>query len=196
MGDEASLGNVIDGVIVRNNIMTGNNHLGMVVTGNVRNTKVYNNTFYENGRVGLNVGSGPLLTTIDVRNNLFVQSANSVCQSNCSWYPIAHVQMTSAAVGVSVQNNGYGPDAPAIDGATDPRPITGAVTFANPEAVDFRVMAGSSSIDRGESLADVPADYAGIPRPNGPAFDLGAFEVPSAGPRRAPAPPQNLRFVR
>lgn len=196
MGDEASIGNVIDGVIVRNNVMTGNNHLGMLVGGNVRNVKIYNNTFYENGRLGLYVGSGPLLTTIDVRNNLFVQSANSVCRSNCSWYPTAHVQVTPAAVGVAVQNNGYGPDAPALDGTTDPRPITGAVTFANVEALDFRVTAGSSAIDRGEPLAEVPVDYAGVPRPSGPAFDLGAFEAPAAGPTRAPAPPQNLRFVR
>lgn len=196
MADEGNLGNVIDGVIVRNNVMTGNNHLGMVVAGNVRNVKIYNNTFYENGRQGLYIGSGAAFTTIDVRNNLFVQSANGVCRSNCSWYPVAHAQVTALAVAVTVQNNGYAPGAPIVEGATDPRPVTGNVVFANPATLDFRVAAGSGSIDRGEPLADVPVDYAGVLRPSGPAFDLGAFEAPSSVSTRAPAPPQNLRFVR
>lgn len=195
MGDEANLGNVIDGVIVRNNVLTGNNHLGLTMGGNVRNVKVYNNTFYENGRQGVHIGSGSLLTTIDVRNNLFVQSANSVCQSNCSWYPVAHAQVAAAAPAVTVRNNGYFPDAAVLVGATDSRLVSGVVALANPAMLDFHVNSGSSSIDRGEALAEVPVDYGGVPRPSGPAYDLGAFEQP-ATPRRAPAAPHNLRFVR
>ena len=196
MRDEGSLGNVIDQVIVRNNILTGNNHLGMTLSGNVRNVKIYHNTFEENGRQSLYIGAGTLLANIDVRNNLFVQSPNSVCQIDCSWYSVAHLQIDAAAASkVLIRNNGYFPGAPTLLGATDPAAVTGAMSFANPAGLDFRVLPGGSSIDRGETLADVPNDFAGLPRPSGAAYDLGAFEsrVNVAQPL---APPRQVRISR
>lgn len=53
MADEAGLGNVIDTVIIRNNVLTANNHLGLTILGNVRDVRVYHNTFVENGRQAL-----------------------------------------------------------------------------------------------------------------------------------------------
>jgi len=35
---------------------------------------------------------------------------------------------------------------------------------------------GSPAIDVGLTLADVPVDYVGTPRPKGIRFDIGAFE--------------------
>lgn len=195
MGDEAGLGNVIDGVVVRNNVLAANNHLGLTIVGNVRNVKVYNNTFAENGRQSLYVGTGPLLSSIEIRNNLFLQSANSVCRSNCSWYAVAHVQVDPAARSVTARTNGYFPGAPALIGISDPAAIGGSVAFVAPTQLDYRVQAGGSSIDRGESLADVPTDYLGVRRPNGPAFDVGAFEVPGAAPS-VPGAPRGLRIIR
>lgn len=52
--------------------------------------------------------------------------------------------------------------------------------FASTTSADYRLAAGSPAIDTGRAtLNDVPAplaDLAGRPRPQGPAFDLGAYE--------------------
>ena len=135
MGDEGGLGNVIDGV-------------------QVWNVKIYNNSFVENGRQGLLVGSGALLVGIDIRNNLFAQSDNSVCTLFCSWYSAAHMQIDPAATGkVVIRNNGYFALPPTLIGISDPLLITGTITFKNPALFDFAVLPGGSSIDRGELLA-------------------------------------------
>ena len=48
--------------------------------------------------------------------------------------------------------------------------------FVNPAAHDYRLKAGSPAIDAGRTLADVPTDLEGKPRPIGAAFDIGAYE--------------------
>lgn len=196
MGDEAGLGNVIEHVIVRNNVLTGNNHLGMTVSGNVRDVKVSNNTFVENGRQGLYIGSGTLLGGIDVRNNVFVQSVNTVCTSDCTWYAVAHLQVESGAPGVTIRNNGYFQGPPALVGAADSAAVTGAIAFAAPAQLDFHVLGGSDSIDRGESLPEVPVDADGLRRPGGSAYDLGAFEWSSEAGSPPLSAPTNVRIVR
>lgn len=195
MADEGGLGNIIDGVIVRNNVMTGNNHLGMTVLGFVRNVRILHNTFVENGRQGLYVGGAPV-QGVDIRNNLFVQSANAVCQSNCSWYGVAHVQVDPTAAAVTVRTNAYFPAAPALLGTTDAAAVTGSVSFAAAGQLDFRVLAGSSSIDRAEPVPDVRVDARGVARPGGAASDLGAFEWAGTPTVVTPAAPRNVRIVR
>lgn len=124
-----------------------------------------------------------------------MQSANAVCRSNCSWYGVAHVQVDTGAPQVTLRGNGYFAGATTIIGASDAAAVTGAVAFVNPAQLDYRVEAGSNSIDRGETLADVPLDYVGASRPIGSAVDLGAFEVPGGAPV-LPTAPRNLRIVR
>jgi MYXO-CTERM domain-containing protein len=46
---------------------------------------------------------------------------------------------------------------------------------------NFRLVAGAPALDSGVTLTDVPVDYDGIPRPQGKAYDVGAFERPLAG---------------
>lgn len=49
----------------------------------------------------------------------------------------------------------------------------------------YRPLPGSPAIDRGETLAEVTIDYAGVARPQGPAFDIGAFEAAAGIPAAA-----------
>ena len=49
--------------------------------------------------------------------------------------------------------------------------------FLNPAAGDFRLRAGSAAADRGVGADAPPQDHDGTPRPQGPAPDLGAFEL-------------------
>jgi hypothetical protein len=53
-----------------------------------------------------------------------------------------------------------------------------ASLFVNAGAVDYRLPSGSAAIDHGAALPDVAQDLEGRARPAGPAFDIGAFELP------------------
>jgi len=65
--------------------------------------------------------------------------------------------------------------------------------FVNAAAHDYQLTASSPAVDRGVAIADVTADRAGIARPVGAAYDVGAFERTAA---TRPSPPTNLRIVR
>jgi hypothetical protein len=187
MEDEGGLGNVIDGVVVRNNIFTGNNHLGLVVSGRVRNVQVLNNTFARNGRQGLHVASQTTVSGVTVQNNLFDEGPGGACTSNCSWYQPAHVEIGGLAQMVSLSTNFYAAGLGVI-GAVDTSPVSGTVAFLDAPAFDYRPAAGSAVIDAGLALAAVPADYTGLTRPRGASFDIGAFEYVSGDTAPPPAP--------
>ncbi|MEQ1515714.1 MAG: choice-of-anchor Q domain-containing protein [Usitatibacteraceae bacterium] len=190
MGDEDGIGNRIQNVVIRNNIFTGNNHLGIALGGNISDIQIYNNTFYQNGRQDLLLPESGTLANIVVKNNLFYHSPNANCLIDCSWYQDAHVGYTPSVVqGLVLNNNGYFPGAPVIlngvgsnqinlGAAGDAGGVTGPITFVDPAIFDFRVLAGSANIDRGIDLTPAVArDYNGISRPQGSASDLGAFEL-------------------
>lgn len=181
MSDQGGYGNRIENVTIRNNIFTGNNHAGLVIQGITRDLKVHNNTFYQNGRQGLYLEGDPNLQQVDVRNNLFYQSANSACRSNCEWFALGHIQAGESARNVTLAGNSYHPGTPVVLGNRDGNPVTGQVRFADAPGLDFHLLPGSAAIDRGTALPGVPADFDGRPRPQGNAYDTGAFEyVPRA----------------
>jgi len=212
MGDEDGKGNRIQNVIVRNNIFTGNNHQGVALGVNIQNVQLYNNTFYQNGRQDILLSESGPVQSITIRNNLLYHSANSNCTVDCSWYQDAHIGYTPAAVqGLTINQNGYfgqaitilsgsGSNQTNIGGSGDSAAVTGSVAFTNPALFDFRVAAGGTPIDRGVNLGSlVPRDLNGIPRPQGGAYDLGAFEFDTGSPAPsdtlAPAAPMSLRVV-
>src|SRR5262249_53247099 len=58
---------------------------------------------------------------------------------------------------------------------------TDATWFVDAAAANFRLVTSAPPIDQGATLADLPTDYDGVRRPQGPAFDIGAFERPTNG---------------
>ncbi len=56
---------------------------------------------------------------------------------------------------------------------------TPAALFANAGSGDYRLAATSPALDAGETRADVPGDIVGVVRPQGPGYDIGAFERPA-----------------
>ena len=119
MNDEGGVGNIIDGVIVRGNTFATNSHLGIVVSGRVRNITITGNTFDENGRQGVHIGPG--VTGVAVVDNTIVQSENTNCRNDCTWYATAHVEVEPGA-SVEVRGNTYRPGPPILIGAVDPAP--------------------------------------------------------------------------
>ena len=57
---------------------------------------------------------------------------------------------------------------------------TPSALFVNPSGGDFHLLATSPALNAGAALADVPIDLADVPRPQGPAYDIGAYEQASA----------------
>jgi len=178
INDAGNYGNRIESVIIRNNVFTGNNHAGLMVMGACRKIRIVNNTFYQNGRVGAYLENDKGLDGIEIRNNLFYQSPNPTCRRDCSFLAQAHVQIGAAAQNVTISNNSYHPNSPSVVGRTDSAPVTGAVHFANAAALDFHVLPGSATINRGTIVADAPADFDGRRRSQGRTPDIGAFECP------------------
>jgi parallel beta-helix repeat protein len=60
---------------------------------------------------------------------------------------------------------------------------------ADPAAADFRLQAGSPAIRAGDATPTPSPDLAGIPRPQGPANDLGAYKF--TPPSRLSSPAQH-----
>ena len=54
------------------------------------------------------------------------------------------------------------------------------VLFVDAGADDYQLAPTSPALDTGETRADVPTDIAGIGRPQGAGFDVGAYERPVA----------------
>jgi hypothetical protein len=53
--------------------------------------------------------------------------------------------------------------------------------FIDTTTNNFRLLASAPAVDKGVALADVPADFDGIKRPQGSQYDVGAFERPTDG---------------
>jgi|GEM_PF-2986486 len=187
MGDEGNLGNHIDGVEIRNNLFVANNFTGIAIGSNVRNVRIEHNTFYQNGLQGITIYDDPTVHSITVTNNLIDQTANTNCKSNCSWYPVAHIDKGAAAQDISVSHNVYVPGPSIVLRATDDAPKTGPAAFADPATLNFRLGASSAAIDAGKVLPSVLVDFDGQARPIGPAPDAGAFEFGS-GVQPPPTP--------
>ncbi|HEY6894371.1 MAG TPA: right-handed parallel beta-helix repeat-containing protein [Rhodanobacteraceae bacterium] len=52
--------------------------------------------------------------------------------------------------------------------------------FVDAAADNYQLSPTSPALDAGETRADVPTDIVGVARPQGPAFDIGAYERPVA----------------
>ena len=68
-----------------------------------------------------------------------------------------------------------------------PNRLAAAADFVNAGGHDYRLALGSGAIDSGEAIAEVTIDRIGVIRPQGQAYDIGAYER-SGG---SPPPPSN-----
>jgi hypothetical protein len=183
-----------------NNVASYNKGWGLqvsAVTGTpVAGVRIYNNTMTHNGstgtagQAGVVQGAGFNYTSADgtgqANDNLLY---NNILAHNTRWA----IQLFDAEGTGNLVDNNVSFDNP--EGNVSPTNPGGAMVLSptnwragNPNLVDpangnFRVSAGSSAIDVGTTLTEANPDAQGLVRPQGAAYDIGAFEfIPSLRP--------------
>lgn len=147
--------------------------------------EIYNNTCYDFGGVDPGGSDSGAFVRGPGSPRLFMNLRNNIA------YALRGQQYVNGALGLIRGSNnlwfgaGSGPAATQGNVNADPR-------FVSPANFDFRLQAGSPAIDAGLAL-NLVSDFDGVPRPQGPALDLGAFEF-FQGP--APAPVTGPRVTR
>jgi parallel beta-helix repeat protein len=130
-----------------NNVIYNNYGNGVSVNYGCNDCTVYNNTIYINQQFGIELDGS---TGLIARNNILYQNGNgSPGQAVVDW-----------------QGN-----ATADSNLIGTNPL-----FTNAGANDFTLQAGSAAIDTGVTLSSVTTDKLGVARPQGSAYDIGAYE--------------------
>jgi parallel beta-helix repeat protein len=134
---------------------------GGILVGHSANdsgNQVYNNTIYGNtAQIPSAYSPSEYNSGIAV-----VNGSGAIVRNNIVWMPGSSMQglyISPTATGTIADHNLF----------VDPQ-------FVNSSAHDFRLRAGSPAIDKGVSLSPVATDFDGLARPQGVAFDIGAYE--------------------
>lgn len=158
------------GIEVRNNVISNLTHGGGIKVYRGTNHKVYNNTVYKAVIEGIVVVTG----TTSVINNLLVANNGGGIQTSLSGTITSTNNAFSNTFGASCTN--------CVSGLA-------ATAFANAAANNFRLVSGSTAIDRGATLSTFSTDKDGGSRPQGTGWDIGAYEFASGGPGPINQPP-------
>jgi hypothetical protein len=141
---------------------------------------IYNNTFYGLGNGGgvygrIYLTSSATITIAEVKNNLWVNS---------------YLPYGGYLTGItSSSNNGFYNN----NGSSNPGNTESGDPFINSAGNDFRLKSTANARDKGFDLSSVfTTDIVGATRPQGSAWDIGAYEY-YTGPN--PSPPVNLKIV-
>jgi len=146
--------------------------------GSVRNIRLFNNVAqgaFKNGLVLYRhpLGTGTATGVTFINNTTYANTRYGV---RIEW---------PSATGIVARNNlgylnGYGDMSVAAGTvATVDHNLSGInPLFVNAALGDFRLLVGSPAINAGSPTGAPTVDFAGVSRPQGSAFDIGAFERP------------------
>ena len=132
--------------LVYDNIIWGNPY-GIVIDTRGSDEQILNNTIYGNRGPGVAIAGDKETHDNVVRNNILIRNREPNLFDSWSTTTVKDHNM--------------------VDG--DPR-------FRDPEGNDFHLQAGSPAIDAGVAIPEVRTDFDGVPRPQGKAYDRGAYE--------------------
>jgi len=144
------------------NNLVYNNAFGLSMDHQCVNCAFYNNTSYGNDGYGLQVSTVTNGGAI-VRNNIVVGNGNDISIGNTSLVASYSNNLCGAGGGYTCTHSG------------DPQ-------FTNAGGGDFSLQGGSAARNQGATISMVTTGYSGPPafapisRPQGPAYDIGAYE--------------------
>ena len=180
----------MDGVrnsLVRNNLIHASHASGISIYradggGASSGNRVLNNTVLvaADGRWALNIQNGSTGTV--VRNNILLNAHSYRGSIDISADSLAGLDSNNNVLMDRLTTNGgdtiltlaqwrqqTGQDAQSLV-------ATPAQLFVGAAANDYRLSATSPALDAGQVRADVPTDIAGVARPQGAGYDIGAYE--------------------
>ena len=171
----------------RNNIFANIGGSGYIKSQNIY---FYNNTFY---RVGYNDQPALIFSTDSEGNGINGQFRNNILIGNATSTSLGMLQTDST----TVDHNHF---ATPTFGSRSSVPGTTNVIGGSPQFVaistdctanscDFHLGSNSPDIDHGTAISGFSVDYVGGSRPQGAAWDIGAYEYVTGG---ITAPPTNL----
>lgn len=140
-----------------------------IPAANVSGLKVINNSLYNvaqtNAYYAVSITSG---TNIEYRNNIISNSDQG--------------RNLTGSTGTVDNNIVYAADSnPFIGIPQQPNEITSNPLYTDPGSDDLTLQSGSPAIDDGATTT-ATVDYLGVSRPQGSAFDMGAFEFEQTPP--------------
>jgi hypothetical protein len=169
-------------IVANNTIAYQQNAAGMVVWGSTCNdVRIENNIFYENAQTRPSTSTQGIhftstsCTGVQIRNNLFYASRSGGLNAFG----------TAAAEGVHYTQSGN------IIDVSAPAFVNAPATL--PLSPSFSLTARSPAIDAGRSLDITKIAIDGTPRPQGRAYDIGAYEYTSDTDAQSPSAPTALQ---
>lgn len=148
---------------------------------------VYNNLIFGNQGGVLVYGHS---ANSQIYNNTIVGNQNEgVAMQYYSSAPIIRNNIVYGNGAAIVDRGGSG--TPVIDHNLTANPL-----FVNRSANDFQLTSSSPARDAGVVISSVPRDFTGLTRPQGGAYDVGAFEYTDATTAAGPGPVTGLRVRR
>jgi parallel beta-helix repeat protein len=164
-----------------------NNQIGIGLYGGVNNS-AHNNIVYSNvyGIIAKNQRSGLYNNTIYKNNEggIYVEASGAIVANNIAYNNAGYGIRIEFSSNVKVNNNLLSNNV-----AGDFRSFTDQAVlrhnligksydpkFIDLSNFDFRLSVSSSAVDNGATIPEVPIDLAGVRRPKGRAYDIGAYE--------------------
>ncbi|CAG7856706.1 hypothetical protein MCAMS1_01298 [biofilm metagenome] len=181
----------IHDIIVRNNVFARFNQNANI---GIKNMSFLNNTFYDVGIFSGNKTTFGTSENATFKNNIFIgingynltdYDANLFLSEGYTSTWVFQNNFFSTLNGAALKNFDSLTQAKAINGGT--------VNFTNIATNDFSIKPGSVTIDKGQTLTGFSYDLTGNPRPQGEAWDMGAYEY-GANSVTTLLPPSNLRI--
>jgi len=151
-------------VIARNNICESNG-VG-IYNYYSKDNKIYNNVLYNNAMAGFHSDGGASITGLELRNNIAVNNGFFGGLSVSSG-------ITATSDYNNVWNNSGGNYSQITPGTHD---ISVDPLFVEVSSSDFHISSSSPVINSGATFSEVPTDIVGVARPQGVAYDIGAYE--------------------
>jgi len=188
----SGIGHGIDNNIVRRNTVYNTGAFGILVGGGAGNV-AYNNIVYKNGLVdggGIRIAYAYSGTNNKVLNNTVYGNTGTCILVNDSTASFVENNICFGNTLNSIVDNGTG--------TTISNNLTSDPSFVDAAHFNFALQASSAAVNAGMTVSEVLTDFAGTSRPQGGAFDLGAYEYTGAGAPALLQPlatPKNLRQV-
>ena len=175
-----------DNEVVINNVSLRNSAYGLQVAGysTVSNMRVYNNVLAFNGKGGMILWQ--LISAVEIKNNIIYRNTGYGMDS---WDAHGSGVVVDHNIVFGNGSGNYNFTAAASDytytlGSTiSTEPLFADATSA---AFDPHLKTGSPAIDAGLALSQVMQDIEGTTRPQGPAWDIGAYEYGGAASTQPP----------